>query len=60
LTTLPGVRTVRAAALAVHALPIERFPMAEHLYSFTGLAPARSQQPFDEERYARARHVRGR
>lgn len=41
LTTLPGVKTVRAAAFAVHALPIERFPTAEHLYSFTGLAPAR-------------------
>ena len=132
LTTLPGVKTVRAAAFAVHALPIERFPTADHLYSFTGLAPARyesatirkartisrqapgerrdalmgiawglsqhceafrardrelrgrgmrpiearvaiarhacrlchrmlqTQQPFDEERYARARHVRGR
>jgi transposase len=41
LTTLPGVAATRAAALAVHALPIERFPTAEHLYSFTGLAPAR-------------------
>lgn len=41
LKTLPGVREVRAAAFAVHALPIERFPTAEHLYSFTGLAPAR-------------------
>lgn len=132
LTTLPGVAGTRAAAFAVHALPIERFPTAERLYSFTGLAPARyesatirkarsisrtapgerrdalmgiawglsqhcepfkerdrelrtrgmrpiearvalarhacrlvhrmlqSQQPFDEERYARARHVRGR
>jgi transposase len=132
LTTLPGVREIRAAALAVHALPIERFPTAEHLYSFTGLAPARyesatirkaraisrqapgerrdalmgiawglsqhcaafrardrelrgrgmrpiearvalarhacrlchrmlqTQQPFDEERYARTRHARGR
>lgn len=132
LTTLPGVAATRAAALAVHALPIERFPTAERLYSFTGLAPARyesatirkargisrqapgerrdalmgiawglsqhcepfaqrdrelrgrgmrpiearvalarhacrlchrmlqTQQPFDEERYARARHWRGR
>lgn len=132
LTTLPGVAATRAAALAAHALPIERFPSAEHLYSFTGLAPARyesatirkargisrqapgerrdalmgiawglsqhcepfkerdrelrgrgmrpiearvalarhacrlchrmlqSQQPFDEERYARTRHARGR
>lgn len=41
LTTLPGVKTVRAAAFAVHALPIERFPTAERLYSYTGLAPAR-------------------
>jgi transposase len=41
LTTLPGVKTVRAAAFCVHALPIERFPTAERLYSFTGLAPAR-------------------
>lgn len=39
--TLPGVKEVRAAAFCVHALPIERFPTAEHLYSFTGLAPAR-------------------
>jgi transposase len=132
LTTLPGVKEIRAAAFAVHALPIERFPTAEHLYSFTGLAPARyesatlrkargisrqapgerrdalmgiawglsqhceafrardrelrgrgmrpiearvalarhacrlchrmlqSQEPFEEERYARTRHVRGR
>lgn len=41
LTTLPGVAGTRAAALAVHALPIKRFPTAECLYSFTGLAPAR-------------------
>lgn len=41
LTTLPGVAAVRAAAFAVHALPIERFATAEHLYSSTGLAPAR-------------------
>ncbi len=41
LTTLPGVAATRAAAFAVHALPIERFPTAEHLYSSTGLAPAR-------------------
>jgi transposase len=132
LTTLPGVAAMRAAAFAVHALPIERFATAEHLYSSTGLAPARyesatirrsrtisrtgpgerrdalmaiawglsqhcgvfeerdrelrargmrpiearvalarhacrlchrmlqTQQPFDEERYARARHRRGR
>lgn len=41
LTTLPGVAATRAAAFAVHALPIERFESAEHLYSSTGLAPAR-------------------
>jgi transposase len=41
LTTLPGVAATRAAAFAVHALPIERFPTAERLYSSTGLAPAR-------------------
>jgi transposase len=41
LTTLPGVAAIRAGAFAVHALPISRFPTAERLYSFTGLAPAR-------------------
>lgn len=41
LTSLPGVASVRAAAFAVHALPSERFATAEHLYSSTGLAPAR-------------------
>lgn len=41
LTTLPGVAAMRAAAFAVHALPISRFPTAERLYSYTGLAPAR-------------------
>jgi transposase len=40
LTSLPGVKVVRAAAFAAHSLPIERFPSAEHLYSATGLAPA--------------------
>ena len=40
LTSLPGVATNRAAAFAVHSLPISRFPDAEHLYSATGLAPA--------------------
>lgn len=43
LTSLPGVATTRAAAFAAHALPIERFPSAERLYSATGLAPARYQ-----------------
>lgn len=41
LSTLPGVAATRAAAFAVYALPIERFPTAERLYSYTGLAPAR-------------------
>ncbi len=43
LTSLPGVATNRAAAFAVHSLPISRFPDAEHLYSATGLAPAMYQ-----------------
>jgi transposase len=40
LTSLPGVKVVRAAAFAAHSLPIERFPTPGHLYSATGLAPA--------------------
>lgn len=40
LTSLPGVAVNRAAAFAVHSLPISRFPDAEHLYSATGPAPA--------------------
>ena len=40
LTSLPGVKVIRAAAFAAHSLPIERFPSPEHLYSATGLAPA--------------------
>jgi transposase len=43
LTTLPGVGVIRAASFAAFSLPIERFPTAEHLYSATGLAPARYQ-----------------
>jgi transposase len=43
LTSLPGVAASRAAAFAVHSLPIARFPDAEHLYSATGLAPAMYQ-----------------
>lgn len=43
LSTLPGVAAVRAAAFAVHSLPIQRFPTAERLYSATGLAPASYQ-----------------
>jgi transposase len=41
LTSLPGVWIVRAAAFAAHTLPVERFTTPEHLYSATGLAPAR-------------------
>lgn len=41
LTTLPGVAEVRAACFSAFTLPIARFPTAEHLYSATGLAPAR-------------------
>ena len=41
LTTLPGVKDVRAACFSAFTLPIGRFPTAEHLYSATGLAPAR-------------------
>jgi len=43
LTSLPGVAAIRAASFAVHSLPIDRFPDAEHLYSATGLAPAMYQ-----------------
>ncbi len=41
LTSLPGVKDVRAACFSAFTLPIDRFPTAEHLYSATGLAPAR-------------------
>lgn len=41
LTTLPGVKDIRAACFSAFTLPISRFPTAEHLYSATGLAPAR-------------------
>jgi len=43
LTSLPGVGVTRAAGFAAFSLPIARFPSAEHLYSATGLAPARYQ-----------------
>jgi transposase len=43
LTSLPGVKAVRAAAFAAFSMPIVRFPDAEHLYSATGLAPASYQ-----------------
>lgn len=43
LTSLPGVKTIRAAAFAAFSLPVHRFPTAGHLYSATGLAPASYQ-----------------
>ena len=43
LTTLPGVKDVRAACFSAFTLPIARFPSADHLYSATGLAPASYQ-----------------
>jgi len=43
LTSLPGVAEVRAAAFSAYALPINRWPTPEHLYSATGLAPATYQ-----------------
>lgn len=43
LTTLPGVKHVRAACFSAFTLPIARFPTADHLYSATGLAPASYQ-----------------
>ena len=69
LTSLPGVASTRAAAFSAHSLPVERWPTPEHLYSATGLAPAayesstisrrwrilKTQDPFDEQRYAKAR-----
>ena len=69
LTSLPGVVSTRAAAFSAHSLPVERWPTPEHLYSATGLAPAayesstisrrwrilKTQDPFDEQRYAKAR-----
>jgi transposase len=55
LTTLPGVRVVRAAAFAAHSLPIERFPTPEHLYSATGLAPASYQSASVHKRGAISR-----
>jgi transposase len=43
LTTLPGVAIIRAASFTAFTLPIDRFPTADHLYSATGLAPAKYQ-----------------
>ena len=50
LTTLPGVKTVRAAAFAAFSMPITRFPTAEHLYCATGLAPSTYQSSTIERR----------
>jgi transposase len=50
LTTLPGVKSVRAASFSAFTLPIARFPSAEHLYSATGLAPASYQSSSIERR----------
>ena len=55
MTTLPGVATARAAALAAYTLPIERFPTPEHLYSATGLAPASYESASVRRRSAIAR-----
>jgi transposase len=41
LTSLPGVAENRAAAFSAFTLPVDRWPTAEHLYSATGLSPAR-------------------
>ena len=50
LTTLPGVKAIRAACFSAFTLPIRRFPTAEHLYSATGLAPASYQSASIERR----------
>jgi transposase len=50
LTSLPGVKTARAAAFAAFSMPISRFPTAERLYSATGLAPASYQSSTIERR----------
>jgi transposase len=59
LTTLPGVAAIRAGAFAAHALPIERFPTAERLYSFTGLAPARYESATIRKRRGISRQAPG-
>jgi len=50
LTTLPGVKYVRAACFSAFTVPISRFPSAERLYSATGLAPASYQSSSIERR----------
>jgi transposase len=59
LTTLPGVAAIRAGAFVAHALPIERFPTAERLYSFTGLAPARYESATIRKRRGISRQAPG-
>ena len=44
LTSLPGVAVSRAAAFAVHRLPIVRFPDAEHRDALMGIAWAHTSQ----------------
>lgn len=39
LQTLPGIGPYRGLLLAVEILPVERFPSASHLVSYSGLAP---------------------
>ena len=60
LTSLPGVKAIRAACLSAFTLPIARFPTAEHLYSATGLAPASYQSSSIDRRsgISRPRHRR--
>jgi transposase len=55
LTSLPGVKIIRAAAFSAHSLPIERFPTPEHLYSATGLAPSSYQSATVRKRAAISR-----
>ena len=55
LTSLPGVKAVRAAGFAAFTLPIARFPDAEHLYSATGLAPSSYQSSSIDRRGAISR-----
>lgn len=39
LQTIPGIGPYRSLVLAAEILPIERFPSADHLVSYAGLAP---------------------
>ncbi|MGV8972437.1 MAG: transposase [Rhodoglobus sp.] len=55
LTSLPGVKTARAAAFAAFSMPIARFPTPERLYCATGLAPSAYQSSTIERRRAISR-----